>query len=38
MLWQTGATVNLRSWYEIDLSAVTESQQKARDTFKPITE
>ena len=34
----TGATVNLRSWYEIDLSAVTESQRKARDTFKPITE
>ena len=34
----TGATVNLRSWYEIDLLAVTESQRKARDTFKPITE
>ena len=33
----TGATVNLRSWYEIDLSAVTESQRKARDAFKPIT-
>ena len=34
----TGATVNLRSWYQSDLSAVTESQRKARDTFKPITE
>ena len=34
----TGSTTNLRSWYEIDLSAVTESQRKARNTFKPITE
>ena len=34
----TWATLNLRSWYEIDLLAVTESQRKARDTFKPITE
>ena len=33
----TGSTTNLRSWYEIDLSAVTESQRKARDAFKPIT-
>ena len=34
----TGLTTNLRSWYEIDLSAVTESQRKARNAFKPITE
>ena len=34
----TGSTTNLRSWYEIDLSAVTKSQRKARNTFKPITE
>ena len=34
----TGSTTNLRSWYEIDLSAFTESQRKARNTFKPITE
>ena len=34
----TGSTTNLRSWYEIDLSAVTESQRKARNAFKPITE
>ena len=34
----TGLTTNLRSCYEIDLSAVTESQRKARNAFKPITE
>ena len=34
----TGSTTNLRSWYEIDLSTVTESQRKARNAFKPITE
>ena len=34
----TGSTTNLGSWYEIDLPAFTESQRKARNTFKPITE
>ena len=33
----TGSNANLRSWCEVDLSAVTESQRKARDAFKPIT-
>ena len=32
-----GSTATLRSWCEVDLSAVTESQQKARDAFKTIT-
>mgnify|MGYP007000312202 CR=1 len=34
----TGSTATLKLWYEIDFSAVTESQRKARNTFKPITE
>ena len=34
----TGSTATLKLWYEIDFSAVTESQRKVRNTFKPITE
>ena len=33
----TGSNANLRSWCEVDLAAVTESQRKAHDAFKPIT-
>ena len=34
----TGSTATLKLWYEIDFSAVTESQRKTRNTFQPITE